>query len=346
VKQYAEVFREIPALRRRLTQLCAAGSGTMMQAHEGMALDGTDISWDTLRQILREWRGRDVDLREVRPLEGGAINVTLALTTGDGVKSVLKISPHRVDHAHADEAMQLDMLRDIGLPVPRVYSWQLGSLDRPFSYVLMEFVEGVDWAAARSSCTAVDFDELQRELARLMLRLHERTSSHFMRVSSGHAERHDSWPAFYRRVFDPVVKEIEKNHLLPVKARKLVGKLHERLDRYLPSIESGRLLHWDLWHANLLVRCHAAGKWSISAVLDPDCKYGHPEAELAYLDLFHTVGKPFMEAYQHERKLPNEYHQVRKPIYQLYSLLNHLQMHGADRAKVVLAQIDKVSALV
>ncbi len=93
-------------------------------------------------------------------------------------------------------------------------------------------------------------------------------------------------------------------------------------------------------------RCGDDGKWRICAVLDPECKYAHAEAELAYLDLFHTTTPAFTKAYQHERKLRPEYHQVRKPVYQLYSLLNHFRLFGQDYAKPLCAQAEKVGALV
>src|SRR5687768_14529072 len=98
-----------------------------------MPLSGVDISWDVLRHIVHDWAGSSADLREFAPLEGGSVSTTLALTLADGRKAVLKLTPHRVDRAHADEALQLELLKDVGLPVPEVYGWTVGSLDRPFS---------------------------------------------------------------------------------------------------------------------------------------------------------------------------------------------------------------------
>jgi len=69
-----------------------------MSSHEN------DISWQSLRQLVREWFGTAAELAEVRPLEGGCINCTLCLTLRDGSRSVLKVSPHRVTRTFADEA--------------------------------------------------------------------------------------------------------------------------------------------------------------------------------------------------------------------------------------------------
>ena len=59
-------------------------------------------------------QGSAAELDEVTPLPGGHINTTLCLTTKDGHKSVLKISPHRVDHAYEREAHQLKLLKARG----------------------------------------------------------------------------------------------------------------------------------------------------------------------------------------------------------------------------------------
>lgn len=305
-----------------------------------------DISWDILRHIIRAWAGASADLREVTPLEGGSISITLALTLTDGRKLVGKVSPHRVDRSHTCEAHQLRLLKEIGLPVPEVYAAETGTLDSPVSYILMEFVEGIDLGAAKNGCSSDEFDHVQAHLAELLLTLHGQRGSHFMRVTPEEPKRFDTWPAFYREIFDPIWQEVEKSNLLPVKARKTVRKVHDRLDRLIATDDKPRLLHWDVWSTNLLCRCSTGGRWGICALLDPNCKYGHIEAELSYIELFHTCTPTFMAAYQQAQRLPREYHQARKPIYQLYSLLNHVRLFGHDYQKPLLAAIERVGALV
>lgn len=325
----------------------------MMVARSRMTPHEADIPWQVLRDIARQWSGDGAELESVTPMAGGSINLTLALSMKDGQKAVLKITPHRIDKTHTEEARQLALLHEAGLPVPEVYLSCVGTLDDPFSYILMEFVDGVDLSAARSRCAPEQFDTLQAELADLVLKLHERTHSHFMRVSpaigSGDAEpkRFESWPACYREIFDPIWQEVEKSGVLPVKCRKQVGKVHERLDRLIAHADVPRLVHWDIWSTNLMVRQGDDGQWHVAAFLDPNCKFGHAEAELAYLELFHTVTPAFMKAYQRTRKLPPEYQQIRKPIYQLYSLLNHLRLFGsAGYQKRVLEQVERVGQIV
>jgi fructosamine-3-kinase len=305
-----------------------------------------DISWGTLQQIVRGWAGTSAELAEFMPLEGGSFSTTLCLTLKDGRRAVLKITPHRVDRRYADEALQLHVLKEAGVPAPEVYAFHVGTLDSPFSYVLMEFITGVDLHAAKACCSPEDYDAIQAHLAELLCKLHANTGPYFMRVTGTDAKRHQDWPGFYRDLFDPIWHEVEKDGGLPPKYRKIVAKVHDRLDRLLAHDDVPRLVHWDVWATNLLTRCGDGGKWQVCAMLDPNCKFAHAEAEIAYLELFHTVTPAFLKAYQHWHKLPPEYHRVRKPVYQLYSLLNHLRLFGHEYLKPAIAQIERVAPLV
>ena len=64
------------------------------------------------------------------------------------------------------------------------------------------------------------------------------------------------------------------------------------------------------------------------------------------MELFHTVTPAFMRAYQQNERLSREYHQVRKPIYQLYEMLNHLRVFGHEYLRPTLAAIERVTPLV
>src|SRR5438552_16143087 len=165
----------------------------MTPAHE------VDLSWQVLRRIVKEWAGDAAELEEVRPLVGGCVNTTVGLTTKDGTRAVLKICAHRVNPAFAHEAFQLELLRNVGLPVPQVYVWKIGTLDDPFSYLLMEYVDGVNLTEARHTCSSESFDYLQEHLATLVLAMHDQTADGYGRVRSD-APRHDQWVKFFREV--------------------------------------------------------------------------------------------------------------------------------------------------
>ena len=309
-------------------------------------MQDADISWQLLRRIVHDWAGAAAELTEVKHLVGGAINTTLLLVTGDGTKAVLKVSPHRVNRDFLRESHQLDLLRGIGLPTPKVYQTHTGSLDNPHSYLLMEFIEGMDLAHARKQCSAEEFDDLQRHLAEVMLNIHAQTHDEYHRITQDAGQRFRSWSEFYRYVYDPIWAELEKNPALPKKVARQIGKVHEKLEHLIGHEDVPRLVHWDIWATNLLAMPDATGRWRISAILDPNCKYAHAEAEIAYMELFKTVTPAFMKAYNQGQKLGDAYYRVRKPIYQLYPLLNHVNLFGPDYVKPLLGALERVMPLV
>jgi fructosamine-3-kinase len=317
-----------------------------MMAGEQMPHQEIDISWQVLRRIVQDWVGTSAELDEVKPLVGGCVNTTLALSTRGGERAVLKITPHRVNLQHEQEAYQLNLLRTIGLPVPEVYIWKIGTLDDPNSYLLMEYIEGVNLHTARQSCSAQEYDHLQEHLAEIVLTLHGQTATKYMRLGGGHSTQFDRWTDFYHAVYDTIWEETARGGLLPVKCRKQISKIHEKLGRLIAQDDVPRLVHWDIWSTNLLARPDADGRWQIAAVLDPNCKYAHFEAEIAYMELFQTITPAFLKAYQKQRKLPPEYPQRRRPIYQLYPLINHVHVFGQEYVKPLTAAVERAAALV
>jgi fructosamine-3-kinase len=304
-------------------------------------LDG-DISWDVLRRIVHDWVGSSAELVEVRPLHGGSMNTTLALTTSAGDRAALKITPHRVNRAFEDEAYQLNVLAQVGLPVPEVYTCEVGSLDAPYSYLLMQYVDGMNFAEAKQACSADQYAQLQSHLAELVLTLHENTATHYTRVTAGQRIEHAVWPAFFREIYDPIWAETRKLGFLPTKLRKQIDRIHDNLDRLLAHDDCPRLVHWDIWATNLLARPDEQGRWWVCAILDPMCKYAHVEAELAYMELFQTTTSAFTRTYQQTRRLTPDYHAVRKGIYQLYALINHVQLFGQEYLEPLAGALAKI----
>jgi fructosamine-3-kinase len=176
----------------------------------------------------------------------------------------------------------------------------------------------------------------------MVLSMHGRTSAQYGRVGCQDDRQFGSWCDFYRAVYDVILFEAQKVSLLPKKVYKRIARIHDRLDRILAHTDEPRLTHGDLWSTNVLAGVDGDGRWQVRALIDPNCKFAHAESELAYLELFETVTPAFMKAYQSDRKLDPDYHRVRKPIYQLYPLIDHLQMFGAEYADAVKQSVERI----
>jgi len=88
------------------------------------------------------------------------------------------------------------------------------------------------------------------------------------------------------------------------------------------AIEPPSLLHGDLWGGNYLV-----DERGEACLIDPAVCYGHREADLAMTQLFGGFDGDFYRAYEASFPLAPGYHR-RRPAYQLYHLLNHLNLFG------------------
>lgn len=109
-----------------------------------------------------------------------------------------------------------------------------------------------------------------------------------------------------------------------------VERLAQRLPELLPA-QPASLVHGDLWGGNAIT--DAAGN---PALIDPAAHYGWAEAELAMTTLFGAFPQVFYQSYVDARPLQPGYWE-RFPIYNLYHLLNHLNLFGAGYRGEVLA---------
>jgi len=82
------------------------------------------------------------------------------------------------------------------------------------------------------------------------------------------------------------------------------------------------LLHGDLWSGN-----YAFGADGCPIIFDPAVYYGDRETDIAMTELFGGFNSYFYQAYQETFSLDDGY-PVRKTLYNLYHVLNHLNLFG------------------
>jgi protein-ribulosamine 3-kinase len=106
---------------------------------------------------------------------------------------------------------------------------------------------------------------------------------------------------------------------LQASGERLLGDLAALFDSYAPEPS---LLHGDLWAGNA-----AVDRQGLPVIFDPACYYGDREADLAMTELFGGFGRDFYAAYREAWPLDQGYN-VRKTLYNLYHILNHLNLFG------------------
>jgi fructosamine-3-kinase len=132
-----------------------------------------------------------------------------------------------------------------------------------------------------------------------------------------------SWPGFFmeRRLRFQVKLAGARGH--GSELQKLLDRGEDRIAGLLAdSVEPPSILHGDLWGGNYM-----ADENGEACLIDPAAYYGHREADLAMTRLFGGFESRFYDAY-HEASPLAPGHEERLPIYQLYHLLNHLNLFG------------------
>ena len=96
------------------------------------------------------------------------------------------------------------------------------------------------------------------------------------------------------------------------------------------------LLHGDLWSGNL-----SFDEKAQPAIYDPAVYYGDREADLAMTELFGGFSRSFYDAYNQSFPLQPGY-QVRKRLYNLYHVLNHMNLFGGGYEHQALSMAESL----
>ncbi len=194
---------------------------------------------------------------------------------------------------------------------------------------------GIVGDVAFLSLRYLDLEPLDRvggiALGRQLAQLHRHTGEHFgwrrdnfigatPQINTPHA----SWPHFYSR--QRLLPQIERasNKGFPASLRKQGDAIIERVGGlFINYHSSASLLHGDLWSGN-------AGQLPDGqpVMFDPACYYGDRETDFAMSELFGGFPDSFYAAYREAWPLDADY-ETRKPLYNLYHVLNHYNLFGA-----------------
>jgi len=236
-------------------------------------------------------------------LPGGGVLECYWVMAG-GEARFLKTGPAKYADLLTAEADGLRALRAAGVRSPEAFA--SGAAGRK-AYLLLEQLELE---------TSGDFAALGRMLAQL----HRATGPRFGWERDnfiGPTPQHNGWSGDWRDFF------LEKRLKPQFELARTNGFSLE-----MPSLSllynhrpQPSLLHGDLWSGN------AGFSNGQPVIFDPSVYYGDREADLAMTELFGGFPDEFYSAYRKEFPVEGGY-EKRKHLYNLYHLLNHLNIFG------------------
>jgi len=145
------------------------------------------------------------------------------------------------------------------------------------------------------------------------------------------------WIEFWRRQRLDLQLQLAKSNGYGGRLQKLGQQLISDLDHFFVGYSpQASLLHGDLWSGN-----YAIDNNGCPVIFDPAVYFGDREADIAMTELFGGFNSHFYQTYQEAFPLDEGY-QVRKTLYNLYHVLNHLNLFGGSylsQAESMLEQL-------
>ena len=301
----------------------------------------TPQQFTSLENALCSLVGEGTKIETTRPISGGDINEVYGLTLTDGKCIFMKTNAKKNLSFFTAEAMGLTAIaRTKAIGTPHILGVGTDESRGGYSFLLLEFISG----KGRNRNYWEDF-------ARQLAAMHRASTAGL--VSDGkygfdcdnyigrHDQintAHDSWTSFFRDCrLEPQFQDAAS--YFDREDQKRIISFLDHVDEMLVEPEYPSLLHGDLWGGNVIT-----GNDGSAWLIDPAVYVGHAEADIAMTELFGGFPPAFYDAYQEAAPLQPGYER-RRDVYNLYHLLNHLNLFGRMYLPEVKRIIVRMSAI-
>lgn len=283
-----------------------------------------NLSPDEAALILRQWLGREVRCTRVRRLTGGCVHTVLEVAfEGPESPVVLKVAHVPGHEGISGEFEVLQHFRKhTKFPVPDPLFCDISGELLPYSYMVMERVPGEHLGDAGARLRRQDYTSIEREMGEAVAELHTHTRARFggLRARS----TYEDWSECFHEKLLGLYRENEEVGLLSPEAMARVRAVLDALPKLLEAPGQPTLTHGDIWATNIMIH-----DGRLAGFLDPGGLFAHREYELAYLEIWRTVGQSFFEVYHQTHPYLDGYER-RRMVYWLATLLIHVRSFKAD----------------
>ena len=279
--------------------------------------------YQSLEYAIGDVWGQGVTIQSRQSVSGGDINEAYRLTLSNGENAFLKLNSRVADNFFAAEAHGLKAMGGTGANVPQVLAY--GHTTENTKFLLLSY--------EKNSRPVKDYWSL---LGQMLANMHSANTDRFVDGEMfGFYE--DNFIGATRQTNNPKPGWIEffrdarlgaqmklANHYFDKDDKRLCQRLLEHLGDFLTEPKAPSLIHGDLWSGNVMPDRNGQ-----PMLIDPAVYVGHHEADLAMTELFGGFNPAFYDAY-HEIIPKESGYADRRDIYNLYHLLNHLNLFGGS----------------
>lgn len=289
--------------------------------------------YDSMDACVRECCGMDVRIIRKSRIGGGDINDSFCLHLSNDEDVFVKTNTVKNYCFFEAEEAGINAIASTGaIGTPRLLGKGVDRTEQA-SFLMMEMIP---------HCNMVKdyFPIFGRELADMHLKdatafvsdgNYGFISDNFIGASGQINTPKDTWIDFFRECrlipqFRKATGYFERDRV------RSIERLLDKLDSILIEPEKPSLLHGDLWSGNFIT-----GNDGKAWLIDPAVYVGHAEADLAMTELFGRLPNDFYKEYMSVYPIQQGYRD-RKDIYNLYHLLNHLNLFG----RAYLSEVNRI----
>jgi len=189
--------------------------------------------------------------------------------------------------------------------------------------------------------------ETERDLGQQLAELHRHTKKQFgwfrdntIGLTPQRNDRSSDWIEFFREYRLQFQLDLATANGFGGEITDLGAKLCQHLDKLFDDYDPvASLLHGDLW----------GGNWGNvngePVIFDPAVYYGDRETDIAMTRLFGGFGKSFYDAYVSNWPMQQGF-DARLKLYQLYHVLNHLNLFGSGYKNQVTSLLRELNDII
>ena len=285
---------------------------------------------DSIASGLSDALGENTRIQWVRNLSGGDINRAALISNGN-TNWFLKYHSNAPVGMFAAEARALTEISDqkcIRVPSPIAYS-----SDGNTAWLVLEYLE------LTSNGPASLLGEQLAALHSVTNKQHGWSRDNYIGSTPQHNTACENWAEFWRDYrLKPqleMAQAADHGDRLLSKGERLLENINQLMDGHQPVAS---LLHGDLWAGNKAFTTDGQ-----PVIFDPASYYGDRETDIAMTGLFGGFEPDFYSAYRAHSPLPDGY-RMRRDLYNLYHMLNHLNLFGGGYLSRCENMIDSLMA--
>jgi len=273
--------------------------------------------WQTIIEQIELATGQDFSLVKAVQMHGGDINQVYHLQ-GTQKSYFVKLNRASLLLMFEVEALGLQELAQTNtLRIPEAIVYGVAG---EHAFLVLEYV------ALQSTNSAT-----QRQLGQKLALLHQNRQGYFgwhhdnfIGSNQQKNTRDSDWVNFWREQRLTAQLNLAADNGYTGKIQQQGEQLCQLIPGFFSSYQpQASLLHGDLWSGNA-----ASDAQEQAIIYDPACYYGDRETDIAMTELFGGFGADFYAAYNEVWPLDSAY-KVRKTLYNLYHILNHLNLFGS-----------------